>query len=230
MRLFVDGFEGKKFAVKERRLFVINSVVKVLKKQFLRLLAGLIRLVCGVRPVADAFPPGPKLFYANHTSHLDFTLIWAVLPMEERQLTRPVAGRDYWNRNRITRFVGCNIFNALLIERLHITRSNNPVSQMKAVSEAGFSMIVFPEGTRGKETIPANFKSGLYHFAEACPEVPLIPVYLENLNRMLPKGTFLPVPLISRIRFGKPLQQRVDQVTRETFLKSARAAIIELSK
>ncbi|NDV63092.1 1-acyl-sn-glycerol-3-phosphate acyltransferase [Puniceicoccales bacterium CK1056] len=195
----------------------------------LQLIASFIRLVCGVRPLTgNSLPPGPKVFYANHTSHLDFTLIWAVLPQAERLITRPVAGKDYWIRNKVTRFVGCDIFNALLIERKHITRANNPIEQMHRVLESGLSLIVFPEGTRGTEPVPAAFRSGLYHLSMACPDIPMIPVYLENLNRMLPKGTILPIPLISRITVGSPLPFKADHGQRDEFLTEARQALIDL--
>ena len=203
-------------------------MMKGLREEGLRVLAGLIRLVCGVRPLKPSAIADPKIYYANHTSHLDFTLIWAVLPHEERLNTRPVAGKDYWIRNKVTRFVGCKVFNAVLIERQHVTRENNPVELMKAAAEAGTSMIVFPEGTRGQQRIPGSFKSGLYHFSLARPDVPLIPVYLENLNRMMPKGTFFPLPLISRINIGAPLQIHATRENRADFLDAARAALIDL--
>jgi 1-acyl-sn-glycerol-3-phosphate acyltransferase len=191
----------------------------------------MIRVICGVRPIVkEELISGPKVFFANHTSHMDFTLIWSVLPHVERMKTRPVAGRDYWTRGKISKFVGSDVFNAVLIERKHITRSNNPVDQMRKVLETGDSLIVFPEGTRQMGTTLGRFKSGLYHLAQACGEVPFIPVYLENLNRMLPKGAFIPVPLISRITFGQPLPFNAVHGQREDFLKLAREALIELSE
>jgi 1-acyl-sn-glycerol-3-phosphate acyltransferase len=195
----------------------------------LRFTASLIRLICGVHPLGRGkLPSGPKVLYANHTSHLDFTLIWSVLPQKERLRTRPVAGRDYWIRNKVTRFVGCNVFNSLLIERKHVTRKNNPIRQMQTVLNSRLSLIVFPEGTRGSDPIPKPFRSGLYHLSMACPDIPLIPVYLENLNRMLPKGTVLPIPLISRITFGQPLAFKAEQGRRDEFLEEARRALIAL--
>lgn len=197
----------------------------------LRIIASTIRVICGVRPIGrKSYPFGPKVFYANHTSHMDFTLIWSVLPNKQRLVTRPVAARDYWVRNRVTRFVGSDVFNALLIERKHITRENNPMNQMVAVLKKGRSLIVFPEGTRHEAKVPQNFKPGLFHLSEACPDVPLIPVYLENLNRMLPKGTFLPIPLISRIILGKPLPFNAVDMERAEFLERAREALVQLSK
>ena len=199
------------------------------KEEGLRMLSAMIRLVCGVRPLGrEQFPKGPKVFFANHTSHLDFTLIWSVLPQAERLKTRPVAGKDYWIRNRVTRLVGCGIFHALLIERKHVTRANNPIEQMQRVLESGLSLIVFPEGTRGDQPVPSKFRSGLFHLSIACPDIPLIPVYLENLNRMLPKGTVLPIPLISRITVGSPLPFKAVHGQREEFLEKARQALIEL--
>lgn len=197
----------------------------------LRVLAAVIRVVCGVRPIGrSSYPFGPKVFFANHTSHMDFTLVWSVLPQKQRLVTRPVAAKDYWIKNKVTRFIGCDVFNALLIERKHITRDNNPIRQMESVLKRGRSLIVFPEGTRHEGAVPADFKPGLYHLSEACPEVPLIPVYLENLNRMLPKGTFMPIPLISRITLGEQLPFNAVDLERAEFLERAREALIELSK
>ena len=200
------------------------------REQALRLIAAVIRVICGVHPLGrGAVQHGPKVYYANHTSHLDFTLIWSVLPHGERMQTRPVAGRDYWTKNRVARFFGCGVFNSLLIERKNVTRKNNPVEQMKAVLEEGTSLIVFPEGTRHHGKEPGNFKSGLYHLAQSCPDVPLIPVYLENLNRMMPKGTFIPVPLITRISFGDPLVLGPELGEKEAFLNHARESLINLN-
>ena len=200
------------------------------KRLALKVIAATIRVVCGVHPIrGEGLPQGPKVYFANHTSHLDFTLVWSVLPHAERMQTRPVAGRDYWVRNWLTRFVGCDVFNALLIERKHVTRKNNPVAQMREVLESGTSLIVFPEGSRQEGNLPGPFKSGLFHLAEVCPHVPLIPVHLENLNRMLPRGTFIPVPLISRITIGEPLPYKALHGKKDEFLKLAREALIDLS-
>ena len=87
----------------------------------------------------------------------------------------------------------------------------------------------FPEGTRGPEQLAAPFKSGLYHLAQRFPDVELIPVYLDNLHRSMPKGTFFPVPLICTVRFGAPLPRIADE-DKSDFLERARNTIIELAK
>ena len=190
-------------------------------------LAGCFRTLCGVQCIdASTLPKGPLIFYANHTSHMDFTVIWSVLPPKLRQTARPVAARDYWIRNSARRRVADKVFNALLIERKKITRENNPLLDMEKALQGGYSLIVFPEGTRGMSSVPGEFKPGLFHLHQACPEVPLIPVYLDNLNRMLPRGTFLPIPLITRITFGQPLE--IHSAEREAFLAASREAILNL--
>ena len=95
--------------------------------------------------------------------------------------------------------------------------------------EAGQSIIIFSEGTRGPERLPSPFKSGLYRLAQRFPDVELIPVYLDNLHRSMPKGTFLPVPLICTVRFGAPLP-RIAGEDKSAFLERARNAVIELAK
>ena len=92
-----------------------------------------------------------------------------------------------------------------------------------------FSVILFPEGTRGSGDEPARFKSGLYYIAKARPTLELVPVYLENLGRILPKGEFLPVPLLATATFGSPLRL-VEGESRDAFLERARAAIIALRR
>jgi len=89
------------------------------------------------------------------------------------------------------------------------------------------SLIVFPEGTRGDGLQVGAFKSGIYHLWRERPDVQFVPVYLSNLNRILPKGEFLPVPVISRVTFGPPLRPDENE-TKESFLVKAHAAVCAL--
>jgi hypothetical protein len=73
----------------------------------------------------------------------------------------------------------------------------------------------------------AEFKSGLYHLAKRRPDVELIPAYLENLNRILPKGEFLPAPLVSTLTFGSPIRVAEGESKHE-FLERARNAVVSL--
>ncbi len=190
----------------------------------------LTKLISGTRPVWQGCDPSCKalrVYFANHGSHLDFATLWAALPAEARSRTRPVAAADYWNRNRLTRGVACGLFNALLIARDGITRRDNPMVHMANALRQGESLILFPEGTRSTDGTIAGFKPGLWHLANAVPEAEFVPVYLQNLNRILPKGHFLPIPLLSTVVFGKPIQAGPGEA-KSSFLHRAREALLDL--
>lgn len=193
------------------------------------LAAWLIRVICGVRSLpAEALPPAPAIYFANHSSHLDFLTIWAALPASARARTRPVAGRDYWEKTPRRRRIARDFFNAVLIERQHVTVATNPLAPMVAALEAGDSLIVFPEGTRSADGTIHEFKSGLYHLARSRPGIALVPVYLQNLSRILPKGDFLPVPLLGSLSVGPAIQLGPDE-DKKVFLERARTAVLQLA-
>lgn len=190
------------------------------------LLATLLRAVTGVR--LHPAPPHQgeaAIFYANHTSHLDFALLWATLPAAVRDRTSPVAAEDYWDRPGLRRWLASRVFQAVLIPREGITKENHPLERIGAVLEAGRSVIIFPEGTRSRDGRTGAFKSGLYHLARRFPAIPLVPVHLENLNRIMPKGTFLPVPLIARVSYRVPVTIH-DGEEKSAFLGRARDALL----
>jgi 1-acyl-sn-glycerol-3-phosphate acyltransferase len=169
----------------------------------------------------------PRVYFSNHTSHLDFVVLWAVLPPAERRKTRPAAARDYWSGSGLRRWLAERVFRAALIERANVTRANNPVEQLAAVLAGGDSIIIFPEGTRTTGPEMGPFKSGLFHLAKRQPEAELVPAYIENLNRVLPKGEILAIPVICKVTFGAPLRVAENE-TKEAFLARARDAVTQL--
>lgn len=189
-----------------------------------RLVAALARLIAGGY-VNWRKPPSTKpcVYFANHTSHLDFVLLWSYLPPELRRRTRPVAARDYWERGPLRRYLSTRIFRALLIDRSG-PEARAAVDRMAEGLAAGDSLILFPEGTRGSGDGIGPFKAGLYHLCTAHPGLELVPVSMENLNRVLPKGEFIPVPMVSRVIFGEALSLR-DGEPKEAFLARAREAL-----
>lgn len=193
------------------------------------LLTASVRLLCGTqaRWQGCAPDPRPRIYFANHTSNLDALVIWAALPPALRALTRPVAARDYWQRGPLRRYLAHHVFHAVLIERRKPTVHDNPLEDMLAAMGDRHSLIIFPEGGRCPGPEPSPFKSGLHHLARRRPDVELVPVYLENLNRVLPKGEFLPVPMLCSLTVGQPLERR-DGEAKADFLERARLAVWNL--
>ena len=193
------------------------------------LVASLICLLSGLRARWVGTDPidRQRVYFANHTSNLDAAVLWASLPVSIREKTRPVAAKDYWTASALRRWLAHEVFRALLIERRKVTAENNPLREMIAVLDAGESLIIFPEGGRFPGPEPQKFKSGLFHLAKDRPEVELVPVYLENLNRILPKGQLLPVPLLGSITVGRPLRLE-SREAKIAFLDRARDAVWSL--
>ncbi len=166
-----------------------------------------------------------RIFFANHSSHLDFVLVWAHLPPAVRRRTRPVAAQDYWEGGPARKYFAAAVFDAVLIDRGGGGRE--AVERMVDGLGDSRSLIVFPEGTRGCDGTVAPFKSGLFHLASARPDVELVPVSLENLNRILPKGAVVPVPMISRVVFGQGLRLEEGE-SKADFLERTRNAVVRL--
>jgi len=190
---------------------------------------GLARLLAGGNVRRIGFTPDERqrIYFANHTSHLDFVIIWSALPKRLRFLTRPVAARDYW-ASGVKRYLALNVFNAVLVDRVRTDAATpNPLDILLGGLGERHSIIIFPEGTRGDGTRLGEFKSGLYRLGKARPDVELVPVYIDNLNRVLPKGEFAPVPMLASVSFGAPMHVGETE-EKADFLARARDAILEL--
>jgi 1-acyl-sn-glycerol-3-phosphate acyltransferase len=199
-------------------------------------IATFARVISGTSARWIASPsPSPanarqRVYFGNHSSHLDFVVIWSALPAELRGATRPVAGADYWGRGAVRRYLASRVFHAILIDRSGISspdRVGKSVEHIAAEMGDDRSIIVFPEGTRSMDGEVHAFKSGLYHLCRLKPGLDLIPVYLANMNRILPKGELLPVPLLGRVIFGAPIRLLPTE-EKDAFLARARDALLAL--
>lgn len=190
--------------------------------------AALVRLITGVqaRWIGCAPEPKQRIYFGNHVSNLDGPVIWASLPTPLRRATRPIAAQDYWEKGWFRPWLAKRVLNAILIARTAISARNNPLIAMDEAIAGGSSLIIFPEGRRqADEDSGMNpFKPGLWHLAKHHPHVELVPVWLENLNRILPRGEFLLVPLMASVTFGAPLP-RIEGEDKQAFLARARAAL-----
>jgi 1-acyl-sn-glycerol-3-phosphate acyltransferase len=203
----------------------------LLRRAAAMVLAGVARSITGVRPIWQGCAPSKRqrIYFANHASHGDFILLSTCLPPEERERTRAVAGADYWRKNKLRHVLARDLLNTVLVERNWVEREQDPMVIMIDALKDGHSLIIFPEGTRNMTDEPLlRFRSGLYNLAIARPDVELIPCWIENMSRVLPKGAFLPVPLLCRVIFGAPVELSPAE-DRHAFLDRARQALLELN-
>lgn len=170
---------------------------------------------------------GQRIYIANHTSHLDGLVIWAALPPSVRAKTRLVAAKDYWTGGPIRRYLSGPVMNAIPVDRENVSKRNNPLYHMLDEMGDRYSIIIFPEGGRSTTGKVGEFKSGVFYLVKKRPELELVPVYLENMNRILPKGVILPAFLLSRVVFGAPLWYERNE-SKDEFLVRAREKVLQL--
>jgi len=192
------------------------------------LLSFVARLITGAQGHWQGCLPAPeqRIYFANHQSHLDWVLIWAALPRELRERTRPIAARDYWTATRLKRWLTSEVFRAVYVDRQR-TDDQDPLEPLLQALKAGDSLVIFPEGTRSLKGEPLPFKSGLYHLAQQFPQVPLVPAWIDNVQRVMPKGEVVPVPILCSVTFGQPLRLLPGE-EKTVFLDRARQAVLAM--
>jgi len=192
------------------------------------LVAGFARFISGARPrwVGCRPEPSQRIYFANHGSHLDAVVLWSLLPPPLRARTRPVAARDYWLAGPIRRHLALRVFHAVLVDRT-ASFQQHPLEDLYLALEQGASLILFPEGGRHRTPGVAEFRPGMWHLAERFPAVELVPVYLRFFDRVLPRGSHFPVPLLTDVVFGAPMP-RIPDESRDAFLARARESVLRL--
>jgi|GEM_PF-660030 len=201
------------------------------------LLSGLTRIFCGthvddphgvlrVAAAASATESRPpRIYIANHSSHADFLVFWTSLPTVLRATVRPVAATDYWLAGPLRRYLSRHVFRAVLVDRRDMDARRNPLWPMLDAIERGDSLILFPEGSRGDGAAISPFRCGLYHLARAIPGLEIVPVWIENTAKVLPRHAWLPAPVPCKLRFGAALRWDAAE-DKQRFLERAREAVI----
>jgi 1-acyl-sn-glycerol-3-phosphate acyltransferase len=188
------------------------------------LLIVLVRLLTGAQPrwQGCAHSPEQRIYVANHSSHLDVVLLFSSLPASLRRRTRPVAATEYWTAGPVRRYLIHSIFRGVLVGREG--RQLNPLEPMASALRRGDSLILFPEGKRGPGGILQPLKPGIFHLARCFTNVDIVPAWIDNSYRVLPKGLAIPVPLLCSITFGTPLRWKKGQ-HQEEFLAQVRQTL-----
>ncbi|MEO8122299.1 MAG: lysophospholipid acyltransferase family protein [Rhodoferax sp.] len=191
-------------------------------------LLGLIRVLTGAQARWYGCPPKAeqRIYFANHQSHADLMMIWAALPKELRVRTRAIAAKDYWTKTPFRQWLTTAVFNVIYVARDR-SAEEDPLEPLFEALNHGDSIILFPEGTRGNAEEPQPFKAGLYNLALKFPNVELVPAWINNVQRVMPKGEVVPVPVLCSVTFGAPLHLQAGE-ERRAFLDRARQAVIAL--
>ena len=197
---------------------------------FLLIVRPFLVLFIGLRVRGREHLPaeGRFLLVANHTSHLDTVSLLALFPLAQLRRIRPVAAADYFERNRVVSWLTRTLFNILPIERSRerITPENDPRKRMLEALEAGYALILFPEGTRRSTAEEVGrFKTGVATLVQNAPGLPVVPAYLVNMGRSLPKGEWIPVPLFCEVHIGAP---RLLSGTTEEVVTALQSAVASL--
>lgn len=210
--------------------------MRLIPFRMLDIIANLAKLLTGAQGVWGGTLPSKnqRIYFANHTSNLDTIIIWSALPSELRSITRPVAAKDYWDKEGIRRHIATKELNVVFVERNKENRTEDPLNPLRRALDEGFSLIIFPEGKRNPSPIPGEFKSGIYRLREEYPNVEFVPVYLENVAKTFPRGAFFPLPINCKAHFGKPFKAVESEYITEpkeivdSYLNQARRAVISL--
>ncbi len=191
-------------------------------------LSFVARLVTGAQGHWLGSPPKAeqRIYFANHQSHLDWVLVWASLPHDLRARTRPIAAKDYWTSSRLRHWITREVFNAVFVSRQR-SDGEDPLEPLMEALRQGDSLVIFPEGTRSHAAEPQTFKGGLFHLSREFPQVQLIPTWIDNVQRVMPKGEVVPVPILCTVTFGAPIEVQADE-NRRDFMARAREAVIAL--
>ena len=154
---------------------------------------------------------GPAILIANHNSHLDALILMALFPHRLLDRLRPVVAAEYFRRTRLRRWVAFRLLHAIALDRQACGRCDILAPCLRALDDDAI-LIFFPEGTRGEPGRLAALRVGIAHLAARRPQVPIVPIYLVGTDRVLPKGSVVPVPILCSAVVGPPLGWGGDRV------------------
>jgi 1-acyl-sn-glycerol-3-phosphate acyltransferase len=179
-------------------LRIVEAVLfAIIVRPFLSVFMGL-----AVRRRQNLPTKGPAIIIANHNSHLDTLSLMAQMPLRALWRVRPVAASDHFGRG------AAGLFTRFILQAILVDRHNKPgvkaLDPVLAALDEQRIVIFFPEGSRGEAEVLGKFRHGIAHLAQARPDVPIIPVYLHNMGKCMPKGAWLFVPFNCEMIVGPP--------------------------
>jgi 1-acyl-sn-glycerol-3-phosphate acyltransferase len=202
---------------------ILIIVYSIFWKNFLKIFIGL-------KYVNEKTLKNKKQFIliANHNSHMDTMAIMSAIPSRYIHKVHPIAARDFFGGSLFKKILMRYLVNATLIQRDRDDPENDPIDSMDKMLKKSRSLILFPEGSRGVPGVMTKFKKGLGYLIQRNPEIKVIPVYLDNVYKTLPRGKNLILPYNCSIKFGDPIQFKSMEM--EDILLSSEKAMKNLMK
>jgi 1-acyl-sn-glycerol-3-phosphate acyltransferase len=169
---------------------------------------------------------GPAIVAANHNSHIDTLLLLTIFPSRAMQRVRPAAASDYFLKDPVIGWFSRNLIGIVPVARDRVDTGEDILAPAREALAAGDIVVVFPEGTRGDASDEmARLKSGVARLAEAFPEAPVTPIWIQGAGRVLPKGGHIPVPMNCAVLVGEPLHW---EGHRTAFMDGLRESLLAL--
>lgn len=169
----------------------------------------LARMFTGVDVVGREHLPsrGPAIVAANHTSHVDTLMLLTIFKAGAIPKVRPAAASDYFLKGPVIGWFSRNVIGIIPVARDRVKAGEDVLAPAREALEDGCIVIVFPEGTRGRDGDDlGRLKNGVARLAEAFPEAPVVPVWIQGAGRVLPKGGAIPVPMNCTVLAGPPIR------------------------
>lgn len=167
-----------------------------------------LKLIVGVKFDDSRFLLDEDQFIivANHNSHLDTLSLMASVPGKIIHKIKPVAAKDHFGKTKFQEKLSNYFINSLLIQRKRDKENpeNDPINSMIKALDNGFSLILFPEGTRGEPEQEQRLKPGIGFVLTKRPDIKYVPVYMTGMGKAMPKGDNLIVPFNSTLTYGRP--------------------------
>lgn len=169
---------------------------------------------------------GPAILVANHNSHLDTLVMMTLFPLRMLNRIRPVAAADYFLKNRWLAWFSLNIMHIIPLRRKGGQKNRDLFQGITTALAQGDLVILYPEGSRGEPERLQKYKSGIYHLARECPDVPIYPIFMHGLGKALPKGDPILVPFFCDVFVGEPFRWQED---RQAFMEELNLRMAELA-
>jgi len=189
-------------------------------------------IVFGVSPVKQV-KDEQCIIVANHNTHIDILMLFRLFPLSRVNRVKVVAAKDYFSKGLV------GVLSRLFLNLILVDRSSRKVDEalnpLRQAIQEGYSIIIFPEGTRGKPGVLERFKTGVGILAMEFPEIPVYPVFIRGIEKIMPRGRFVPIPFnisISRTtpEYGKDYLSEQGSVGRKKLAAALEEKVLGLSK